>query len=249
MSEKMQNKPYVLITGATSDIGASIANILSVDYPLLLHGRDIYKLQALKAKLQSIYPVELWVADLSKTETLKSSLKDLLLSQQIGVSGFVHCAGALRILAFKHFREDYIREIFNVNLFSAIAIIQTLLMKNNSPYLNRIIFISALYSKRGNKGNTIYASSKGAIDSLVKSLALELAPAVNVNSILPGGIRTKMTEHIFASAEHLAHIDTKYPIGYGQCKDIALMVQYLLGEGGRWITAQNYHVDGGASMF
>jgi short-subunit dehydrogenase len=246
----MQNKPYILITGATSDIGASIANILSVDYPLLLHGRDMGKLQALKANLQSTYPVEFWVADLlSKTETLKSSLKDLLLSQQIGISGFVHCAGTLRILAFKHFREDNIREIFDVNLFSAIAIIQTLLMKNNSSYLNRIIFISALYSKRGNKGNTIYASSKGAIDSLVKSLALELAPAVNVNSILPGGIRTKMTEHIFASAEHLAHTDTKYPIGYGQCKDIALMVQYLLGDGGRWITAQNYHVDGGASMF
>jgi NAD(P)-dependent dehydrogenase (short-subunit alcohol dehydrogenase family) len=207
------------------------------------------KLQVLKTKMQSTHPVELWEADLSKTEILKPSLQELLLSKQIGVSGFVHCAGTLRILAFKHFREDYIHEIFDVNLFSAIAIIQTLLKKNNSLYLNRIIFISALYSKRGNKGNAIYASSKGAIDSLVKSLALELAPAVNVNSILPGGIKTKMTAHIFESPDKLTHIDAKYPIGYGQSKDIALMVQYLLGEGGRWITAQNYHVDGGASMF
>jgi NAD(P)-dependent dehydrogenase (short-subunit alcohol dehydrogenase family) len=245
----MQNKPYILITGATSDIGSSIVNTLCVDYPLLLHGRDMDKLQELKAQLQSIYPVELWEADLSKTETLKHSLEELLRAKQIGVSGFVHCAGTLRILAFKHFREDDIREIFDVNLFSAIAVIQTLLKKKNSQYLNRIIFISALYSKRGNKGNTIYASSKGAIDSLVKSLALELAPTVNVNSILPGGIKTKMTEYVFESPDKLSHINAKYPIGYGQCKDIALMVQYLLGEGGRWITAQNYHVDGGASMF
>lgn len=244
----MQSDPYILITGATSDIGTSIAHTLCVDYPLLLHGRNMDKLQALKTDLRSAYSVKLWEADLSKTEMLKSSLKELLLSQQIGVSGLVHCAGTLRLLAFKHFREDYMHEIFNVNLFSAIAIIQTLLMKHNSQFLNRILFISALYSKRGNKGNTIYASSKGAIDSLVKSLALELAPAVNVNSILPGGIRTKMTEHVFSLSEHLT-IDVKYPIGYGQCKDIALMVQYLLGEGGRWITAQNYHVDGGASMF
>jgi short-subunit dehydrogenase len=245
----MQDKPYILITGATSDIGSSIAHTLCADYPLLLHGRNMEKLQSLKANLQSAHPVELWEADLSKTETLKPSLKELLLSKQIGVSGFIHCAGTLRILGFKHFREDYIREIFDVNLFSAIAVIQTLLMKSNSLFLNRIVFISALYSKRGNKGNTIYASSKGAIDSLVKSLALELAPAVNVNSILPGGIQTKMTKHIFASSEQLEHINPKYPIGYGQDKDIALMVQYLLGKGGRWITAQNYHVDGGASMF
>jgi short-subunit dehydrogenase len=248
MLKKMQNKPYILITGATSDIGVSIAHILCIDYPLLLHGRNKEKLQILKDQLQSTYPIELWEADLSKTEILKSSLRELLISKQITVSGFVHCAGTLRILAFKHFREDYIREIFNVNLFSAVVIIQTLLMKSNCPYLNRIIFISALYSKRGNKGNTIYASSKGAIDSLVKSLALELAPAVNVNSILPGGIKTKMTKHIFESPDNLIRVD-KYPIGYGQCKDIALMAQYLLGEGGRWITAQNYHVDGGASMF
>jgi NAD(P)-dependent dehydrogenase (short-subunit alcohol dehydrogenase family) len=244
----MPNKPYILITGATSDIGASIAHTLCADYPLLLHGRDSGKLQDLKERLCSTYPVDIWEADLSKTEILKSSLKELLMSEQITVSGFVHCAGALKILAFKHFREDYIREIFDVNLFSAIMIIQTLLMKSNCPFLNRIIFISTLFSKRGNKGNTIYASSKGAIDSLVKSLALELAPAVNVNSILPGGIRTKMTEHIFESQDQLIRA-AKYPIGYGQCKDIALMVRYLLGEGGRWITAQNYHVDGGASMF
>jgi NAD(P)-dependent dehydrogenase (short-subunit alcohol dehydrogenase family) len=78
---------------------------------------------------------------------------------------------------------------------------------------------------------------------------LELAPAIKVNSILPGGIRTKMTEDIYNNPEKLTVLDAKYPIGHGQCKDIALMVQYLLGDGGRWITAQNYHVDGGASMF
>jgi NAD(P)-dependent dehydrogenase (short-subunit alcohol dehydrogenase family) len=245
----MQNKPYILISGATSDIGAEIAKVLCVDYPLLLHGRNSDKLETLSGELQSPNPVTFWVEDLNQVENLKDSLKTLLLSKGIQISGFVHCAGKLRILPLKNFRDDYIREIFNVNLFSAIAIIQALLLKNNLSFLNRILFISALYSKRGNKGNTVYASSKGAIDSLVKSLAMELAPAVNVNSILPGGIRTKMTEHIYNDPEHLRILDSKYPTGHGRCSDIALMVQYLLGEGGRWITAQNYHVDGGASMF
>jgi short-subunit dehydrogenase len=245
----MENKPYVLISGATSDIGISIAKVLSSDYSLLLHGRDITKLEQLKGKIRSSNPVDFWVSDLSHIETTKKTLKEFLLSKQIQISGFIHCAGTLKILPFKNFRDDYIQEIFNVNLFSAIAILQTLLMKNNISSLKRIIFISALYSKRGNKGNSIYASSKGAIDSLVKSLALELAPNITVNSILPGGIRTQMSEPIFSDPEKLAKLTDKYPMGFGQCTDIAMMVQYLLGEGGRWITAQNYFVDGGASMF
>jgi NAD(P)-dependent dehydrogenase (short-subunit alcohol dehydrogenase family) len=245
----MENKPYILISGATSDIGMSIAETLAGDNSLLLHGRDINKLEQLKNKIKSSNSIEFWLSDLSQIETTKKTLKELMLSKQIKISGFIHCAGTLKILPFRSFRDDYIQEIFNVNLFSAIAILQILLMKNNISSLRRVIFISALYSKRGNKGNSIYAASKGAIDSLVKSLALELAPEITVNSILPGGIRTKMSEPIFNDPEKLSKIAARYPLGFGQSTDIALMVQYLLGEGGRWITAQNYFVDGGASMF
>ena len=245
----MQNKPYILITGATSSIGASIAHALAVDYPLIIHGRSIEQLEKLKQELPTSNPVEYWEYDLSKAEDLKSSLKDFIMSKQLQVSGFVHCAGTLKILPFKNFRDDYVQEIFNVNLFSAISILQVLLLKYNLPVLNRVLFISALYSKRGNKGNSIYSASKGAIDSLVKSLALELAPQINVNSILPGAIPTQMTQSLYDDPEKMEAIAHKYPLGYGQCQDIALMVNYLLGNGGRWITAQNIHVDGGASMF
>lgn len=244
----MADGAYILISGATSDIGREIARTLSGHYPLLLHGRDRSKLEALKAELCSSNAVALWTADLKAPEAVKSSLKAFLTENQIQVSGFVHCAGTHKILPIKTFRQDYMDEIFNVNLFSGIAIIQTLLAKTNVEALGRIVFISALYSKRGNKGNTIYAASKGAIDSFVKSLAMELAPKVNVNSILPGGIRTQMTESLYNDPEKKAALDLRYPIGHGECRDIALMVEYLLGEGGRWITAQNYLVDGGASM-
>jgi len=244
----MQNNSYILISGATSDIGVEIAGTLAPDDALILHGRSMDKLEALKEKIKSSKPVELWCEDLSHIEAIKPSLKEFLNSRQLPVSGFVHCAGLTKNLPLKNFREDYMKEIFNVNFFSAVNIIQILLMKNNISHLNRIIFISSIASKRGDKGNTIYASSKGAIDSLVKSLAMELAPNVNVNSILPAVVKTKMAEYILNDSERMAVLNARYPLGYGQCKDIALMVQFLLGEGGRWITAQNYLVDGGVSM-
>ncbi|MDR2409642.1 MAG: SDR family oxidoreductase [Bacteroidales bacterium] len=245
----MEKQSYILLTGATSDIGMSIVRVLSADYPLLLHGRNIEKLEAVKNDIHSINPVELWEYDLVQIENIRTSLGDLLRSKRIQIGGFIHCAGTLKILPIKNFRQDYIQEIFNVNIFSAIAILQVLLLKNNIQYLKRIVFISSQLSKRGQKGNSIYASSKGAIDAFIKSLALELAPNINVNSILPGSIQTRMSENAFHNPEIMVALKSRHPIGYGECKDIALMVQYLLGEGGRWITAQNYFVDGGSSMF
>jgi len=240
-------KPYILLTGATSAIGQSIAEALRNDYPLLLHGRDTSKLETLKKHLNSPNSVEIWTADLSVINSLKSSLKELMASKNITVEGFVHCAGTLKLMPFKTFREDFISDIFNVNVFSAVAIIQTLLAKTNLPDFRRIIFISSLSSIRGDKGNTMYAASKGALNSLVRSLALELAPSITVNSILPGTIETSMTKQLFDDPQERAALETKYPLGTGAPEDVAAMVKFLLSNDAKWITAQNYNVDGGGS--
>jgi len=243
----MNARPFILLTGSTSAIGASIAEHLCNEYPLILHGRDEGKIEALKIRLNSANPVEIWNADLAEKSNLKSSLKDLLEKKNIKVSGFIHCAGILKLTPLKTFREDFIQEIFNVNVFSAVSIIQTLLSKSNIPAMNRIIFISSISSRRGDQGNTMYAASKGALDSLVRSLALELAPAITVNSILPGTIETNMSSKMFTNPQLKAELDAKYPLGTGSPEDIAEMVKFLLSNGAKWITAQNYRVDGGVS--
>ncbi|MDR1763712.1 MAG: SDR family oxidoreductase, partial [Dysgonamonadaceae bacterium] len=229
----MQNKPRILLTGATSGIGQAIARCLAADYPLVLHGRYEEKLSALKKTLASANPVETWTCDLADTAGLKSSLKEFLAAKAIKISGFVHCAGMLKIMAFKNFREDFIREIFNVNLFSAVEILQTLLSKTNISYLNRVVFISSLSSRRGDRGNTMYAASKGALDSLVRSLAIELAPDITVNSVLPGTIETEMSRAVFANPQQKAELDAKYPLGAGKPDDVASMVKFLLSSDAR----------------
>jgi NAD(P)-dependent dehydrogenase (short-subunit alcohol dehydrogenase family) len=76
---------------------------------------------------------------------------------------------------------------------------------------------------------------------------VELAPKVRVNSILPGAIRTKMTNHLFENETHMAGFRNKYLLGEGSAKDISNMVLFLLSNNASWITGQNYFVDGGAS--
>lgn len=243
----MENNKYVLISAATSDIGTAIAQNLSSKYNLLLHGRSIDRLQEVVSVIKSPNEVKVWICDLKDTENVQASLKAFLTENKIEVSGFVHCAGTLRILPIKNFRLDYAKEIFDVNFFSAVEIIKTLLLKNNNKSLSNVVFISALYSKFGSKANSIYAASKGAIDSLVKSLAVELAPDVRVNSVLPGGIETKMTVDFFKNEDNMEKFNQTYPLGVGKCDDIANMVEFLISSKSNWITGQNYFVDGGRS--
>jgi NAD(P)-dependent dehydrogenase (short-subunit alcohol dehydrogenase family) len=246
MSLTIKDK-FVLITGATSDIGFAIAKDLAINSNLILHGRDIILLKKLESELINKKRILLWEYDLNNVENVSTNLTLFLDTNLITVESFIHVAATIKILPIKSFKLEYSNKIFNVNFFSAVEIIRSLLLKSNRDYFNNIVLISAYFSKFGNKGNSIYSATKGALDSLVKSLAVELAPKVRVNSILPGAIRTKMTNHLFEDENHMVGFRNKYLLGEGSAKDISNMVLFLLSNNASWITGQNVFVDGGAS--
>ena len=139
-----------------------------------------------------------WVCDLRDIENLEASLTGFLTLEKISVSVFVHCAGFLKMLPLKRITLENLHETMNVNFNSAVLIIKTLLAKKlNEQNLKNVVFISSIASLGGVKGFNIYSASKGALDSLMRSLAVELAPQVRVNSVLPGSIKTQMTESIY----------------------------------------------------
>ena len=77
------------------------------------------------------------------------------------------------------------------------------------------------------------------------SLAVELAPKVRVNAVLPGIIETQMTQEYFTNTDFVAY----YPLGFGRPEDVADMVEFLISDRARWITGQEFVVDGGRSVF
>lgn len=239
---------YTLITGATSGIGEALAIELSKSRNLLLIGRNQQKIDNVLQECSSEKEHKFICCDLNKEkQRVFLLLNEFLQREEIEVESFIHSAGITRILPIRNFSIDIVDEIFNVNFFSAVEILRVLLKKNNHGSLKNVLMISSLWSIRGESGNSIYAASKGAINSLVYSLAKELAPKVNVNAILPGAVRTNMTEKLLDSEVGLKQLKD-YPLGFGTPADVVNVIKFLLSNESTWITGQTISVDGGRTI-
>jgi 3-oxoacyl-[acyl-carrier protein] reductase len=234
---------YTLISGATSTLGTQIVKKLAPKKNLILHSTSLQKLENLKKKLKKKKLIIYWVCDFKNLEDISKSYKKNL--KNFYVSDFIHCASISKILKIKDFYKEYYLNIFNVNLFSAVEIIKNLTLKFNIKKLNNVILISALYSRFGSRFNSMYSSSKGALNSLCKSLAVELAP-IRVNCILPGSVKTNMTKDLYKKKEYKKYLLKKYLIQNKGGEEIANFVDYLIFSE-NWITGQEIIIDGGAS--
>ena len=138
---------------------------------------------------------------------------------------------------------------FGTNVFAPFILVQALASRRvNGDSLKSVVFISSNISNRGSKAFAAYGASKSGLDGLMRCLAVELAPNVRVNSVLPGAVRTRMTEGIFANAEVVERMKGQYPLGLGNPSNIADAAAFLLSEKASWITGQQLTVDGGATI-
>ena len=240
--------PYLLITGASSGIGREMAIDLSRSYPVILNGRDAERLEETRAACHMPERHLCWTQDLSDVGALSETLPGLLQANDVQIGSFVHCAALLNILPLRSIATTQALAVMNINTLSAMEITRLLIRKNvNDRALTRVVFISSIASQFGAKGFTAYCASKAALDGLMKALAVELAPQVRVNSILPGGVRTPMTEAMYADTLTAERLTRDYPLGVGLPGDISNAVRFLLSEDARWITGHQLVVDGGRS--
>lgn len=232
---------YTLISGASSSIGSAIARRLSGARSLILHGRDAARLSQLRDECGGGQHL-IWTHDLTDIEGIAGALGELPMPDSALVEGFVHCAGALLLGAFRLVRPEQERALFAVNVFSAIELVRVLRrQKPNHGALAQVVFISSAASLVGEKGNALYTATKGALDAYMKSAAIELAPKCRVNSILPGMVEGGMSAGLVEAAQ------ANYPLGIGRPDDIASAAEFLLSERAQWITGQQILVDGGYS--
>lgn len=236
---------YTLITGASSGFGKSIAWKLAPSHRLILAGRNVERLESVRSRCAAPERHILWPRDLSDIGGIAQELTDLLKTRGIGIEHYVHSAGFTGFQLARGVEMEFVRQIFNVNLFSAMEIIQPLTRKTtNQGALRSITFISSISGRLGGTGLAVYGATKGAVNAMSLSLAVELAPDVRVNSVLPGIIETEMTRQYFESPNFRGF----YPLGFGRPEDVADAVEFLTSDRARWITGQELVVDGGRSV-
>ncbi|HET7457558.1 MAG TPA: SDR family oxidoreductase [Gemmatimonadaceae bacterium] len=113
----------------------------------------------------------------------------------------------------------------------------------------RIVLVSSTAGQRGEAMHADYATSKGAMISLVKSLAIELAPRqVTVNAVAPGWVDTEMVAGALAG-DVMARVAASIPIGrVASPRDIAGPIAFLCSELARHVTGEILNVNGGSVL-
>jgi len=235
---------YTLVTGATSDIGRQICRTLEqAGHSLLL--TDLSE-EALKETVSGMVIPDrhkTLALDFSDVENAKKILKGYLVSDDVAVGYAVFAAGVFSVKPLRMIDYGFLKMNFDIALFSIFEIVQLLSSKKvNSDNLKSVVMISSVSAIMGTKGYCVYSAVKAAMIGLMKSMAAELSPKTRVNALLPGGIKTRTTSFLF---ESMGEGNPRYLLGNGTPSDIADMVNFLVSDKSRWITGQEFIVDGG----
>lgn len=244
-SDLFYNKNY-LITGASSGIGKQIAIDLSeLGANVWLIGRDIEKLYVTKAECGNKNNVVCLAADITSPDFIDNLVKVL----NVNLDGVVFNAGRVKVNPVQFLNKEEIDEFFDVNIKASMLLTQFLLRKKKLNTSASLVFVSSISTKKPTLGNSLYNTTKGALNSFAQSLALEVASKkIRVNTILPGYVETNILGRVRTDEEIASHLK-EYPLGrFGQAKDISNLVIFLLSDLSSWITGSQISIDGGFSL-
>jgi len=246
----MKDNPFslegkqILVTGASSGIGRATAIECSkAGAKVILLGRNIDRLNETLSQCDG-EGHSLIQCDLADLDSLSEKLNKIP-----ELDGVVHNAGVNTKYLVKNLSKEKIDGIFHTNYYAPVLMTQMFLKKKILKKNASLVFISSISASLGAISNSVYASSKGAMNSFVRSLALEIAPrGMRANVIQPGMIETPILS-AYAMSEELEEFKNSCPLGHpGEPTDIANGCVYLLSEASRFVTGSIVTIDGGLTL-
>jgi NAD(P)-dependent dehydrogenase (short-subunit alcohol dehydrogenase family) len=238
----LQNKK-ILITGASSGIGRATAIECSkMGAAVIITARNEERLQETFSRLEGHGHKKI-IADLTITNDI-----DTLVESIDHLNGLVNNAGINKLLPPQFINENDLNMIFRTNTIAPILLIQKLLKKKKIQKGASIVFTSSIAGIYGaTPANSMYSSSKGAINGFMMNIALDLInKGIRCNSVNPGHIKTNIMDHGMVTDEQLEEHKKKYPLGrFGKPEEIACGIVYLLSDASSFVNGISLVIDGG----
>jgi len=249
MSLLLKNR-VAIVTGSSRGIGRGIARAFAEEGAhVVLNGRDVPLLKELAEELDS-YGVKVIRMKGDVRRPLFVRRLVLRTMEEFGrIDVLVNNVGISPMASVDQIAVEAWDEVFETNLKSAF-----LCSKEVLPHMKRqrsgvILNISSGSAKSGGVG-AHYAASKGALNTLTKSLAFEGAPhGIRANAIAPGPIETEMVESLFTK-ERKRFLKSIIPLGrLGLPEDIARAAVFLSSDEASYITGEILEIDGGLNFY
>ncbi len=232
-----------LVAGASSGIGRQVAiDLAKAGAFVLAMARSEKRL----IDLHNQYPNNIYieVADVCNYTQVLNALKSFVDNKKQKFNGMVYTAGVSVDSPIRKYNEDLAKKMMDVNFWAAMNLVG---LFNKRVYSNEgasTILISSASAYIGEKGLFAYSASKSAMQVAVKTIAKEIAKRGNrINTLSPGWVRTDMTEDLYDDVSR--EIFSRHLLGLGNPDDVSSLALYLLSDCARWITGQDYVIDGG----
>lgn len=237
----------VLVTGASKGIGAEVAKVLAtyglkvwINYRSKPELADAVK-DAIEAEGGNAAVIK---GDVSIEADWAEMIK-MIVDSDGELSYLVNNAGITKDkLAIRMSVEDF-DDVINANLKSAFIGCRDALKTMSKKRFGSVVNISSIVGEMGNPGQTNYSASKGGVNTMTKAFAKEgSARGIRFNAVTPGFIRTDMTDEL--KSEVKENYEKNIPLGrFGEAKEVADAVAFLLSDHSSYITGEILKVNGG----
>jgi 3-oxoacyl-[acyl-carrier protein] reductase len=230
----------IVITGASSQIGAAIAGkvVAEGDHVILQYFRNQTPCLALKNQLGE--NCDLVAVDFSDKGALEGFCKNLGEVDTVINAAAVTLTGLLPTLT-----DTVILRMIEVNIMATIMICRAVIPAMVNKRTGCIVNVSSVAATRANRGQSVYAGTKGFIESFTRAMAAEYGSrGIRINCVAPGPIDAGSLRDLLS----LAPEEVKQSVAsnrLGTPGDVATAVAFLCNPGASFINGQTLHVDGG----